>query len=1124
MAPPTSEPDEAAIIGRTIAGQYQIIRVLGRGGMGTVYLARDTALHRTVAVKVIRSDVADTDAARDRFQQEARLAARLEHPGIVPIYALGRDGSDFVLAMRYLACETLGSRLRRDHRLPPTLVRRILADLATTLAYAHGEGVVHRDLKPDNIFLDGPASDPRPIIADFGIATRPEADTGPGQRRIVAGTPAFMSPEQATGDYQIDGRSDLFSLGVLGHLMLAGELPYSGGSDRAVTAAVMSGARSAPAGAGGDVPRDLAAVLARCLALDPADRFPTAAALAEALAAVPIPTGNPTTGGGSGISPAPSARRTTTGPRTPPWRRLPTGDVRQAIRSLRKTPTTTLAAVACLALGIGAATATFTAVNAALLRPPPFTEPTRLVSVFRTTPNFQNGPFSIPNFQDLAAGTRTLSGLAALEADLAVVADGGGGFRGSLVRASATLFDLLGARAELGRLTAAGDGQLDAPAVVVLSHEAWRRRFGADPAVIGRAIRINGSPHDVIGVLPPRFQVANAGSVFRADAWIPHRVPSGSMPGRFNNHLMLVGRLASGVSVAEAGLEFDRLMAGLIDTHPELRGEGIRVAPMAAEAVRSVRQPLLLLLGAVGLVLLVASGNVASLLLARAATHRRELAIRAALGANRALLARRLLSESAVLVSGGAVLGLGLAWILVRIIGSMAETQLPQLGTLTIDGRVMAFSLLLAVAVTGLCGIVPATRASRADPFEAMRSGGRGGASRGQHRFLRGLAVAEIGLSVVLLVGSGLSLRGLLALVRQPVGFATDRLLVSEFLFPPGRHPEGESTARTLDPMLAAVRAVPGVEDAATISLVPFTDWGNNFNIRYEGGDRIDPTTLPLVESRAVSENLFATLGIPVLRGRIPATAELSPEAPRLVVVNAALVRRDFGGRDPIGARFHLSDSTFATIVAVVADVRNFGPFSPPRPEVTWFLRQIPSDRWRFPLVIRTAGAPGSLVAPVSEALRRFDPDAAIGTIRPFEDTIASSLGRPQFFASIFGMFAATALLLAAAGLYGVLSYVVSRESREIGIQLALGSTPGRMVRQVGLRGAGLVTAGLLVGAAVAWPVTRLMGGLLYGVSPLDGMTWALVLGTMSLAGLAAVLVPARRAAGIDPLVSIKEE
>jgi len=1095
--------------------------------MGAVYLARDTALHRTVALKLIRSDAADAEAAQDRFQQEARLAARLEHPGIVPIYAFGRDGGDYFLAMRYLACETLATRLRREGRLAPALVRRILTDLATTLAYAHGEGVVHRDLKPDNIFLDGPATDPRPIIADFGIATRPEADEGPRQRRIVAGTPAFMSPEQATGEYQIDGRSDLFSLGVLGHLMLAGELPFGGASERAITAAVISGARPAPTGAGGDVPRELAGLLTRCLAADPADRFPSAAALVAALDAVAVPAGL-VGGGGSGASSgstSSSARRSAVvAPRTPPWRRLPTGEIRQAIRSLRRTPATTLAAVACLALGIGSATATFSAVNAALLRPPPFREPERLVSVFRTTPNFRDGPFSIPNYLDLAAETRTLDGLAAMETDLAVVADGVTSFRGSVVRSSAILFDLLGARAQIGRLAATQDGQADAPAVAVLSHDTWQRRFGADRAVIGRPIRIDGTPHEVVGVLPPRFQVANSGSVFRGDVWVPLRFDPGTSANRRSNHLMLIGRLADGATMTAAGSEFDRLMAGLIDAHPELRGEGIRVAPMALEATRSVRQPLLLLLGAVGLVLLVASGNVASLLLARAATHRRELAIRAALGANRTLLARRILSESALLVAGGGILGLALAWILVRVIGAMAQAQLPQLGSLALDGRVIGFALALAVTVTGLCGVVPAWRASRADPFEAMRAGGRGGAARGQHRFLRGLAVAEIGLSVVLLVGSGLSLRGLLALVRQPVGFAADRILVSEFLLPAGRHPDGESTTRTLDPMLAAIRAVPGVEDAAVISLVPFAGWGNNFNIRYEGGDQVDPTTLPLVESRYVSENLFGTLGLPVLRGRVPVPAELGPDQPTLVMVNEALVRRDFQGRDPIGARFHLSDTSFATIVGVVADYRNFGPFRPTQPEVSWFYRQVERDATRFPLVIRADGAPGGLARPVAEALRRFDPEGAVGTMRPLEETIDRSLGRPQFFASLFGVFAATALLLAAAGLYGVLSYVISQESREIGIQLALGSTPGRMVRHVVGRGAALVGIGLGLGAAVAWPGTRLMGGLLYGVSPLDWATWALVIGTMAMAGLAAVLVPARRAAAIDPMISIKEE
>ena len=800
-------------------------------------------------------------------------------------------------------------------------------------------------------------------------------------------------------------------------------------------------------------------------------------------------------------------------------------DLRHAMRGLLRAPTLTAAAILCLGLGIGATTAIFTAVHAALLRPLPFPQPDGLVSVFRTTPHFDSGPFSAPNFLDLRRGTRALAGLAAATPGGGLLQVGERSARVTSTRVSGDFFPLLGVSPLHGRTLGPGDEDPGQPPVALLSHGLWREQFAADPALVGRSVRLDGVEHEVVGILPPGFRVPHGFRVFSPDVWVPLRITPQQAGQRRSNYLVLMGRLRPGTGVAAAEADLKGLMDGIVEAHPELSGEHLRVSPLHDESVRAVRGPLTLLLGAVAFVLLIAAANVASLLLARGVARRGEWAVRTALGAARWDVLRPALLESAVLTGAGLLLGVGLAWAGVRLIESrVVAAGLPQLQGLAMDGAVLAFSIALGVAVAFTCGVAPAWQAQRADPQQALRAEGRGGAGGHHHRFLRGLVMVEVALSLVLLVGAGLVVRGFQELVARDPGFDPAPLLTLTVDVPADDYPDGTSVERFLLPALEAVRGTSGVRQAAFISLIPYTNWGWNFNIRYEGQPGDDPTRLPLTENRVVTPSFFETVGQPLLRGRLLTAADGDPDQPPVVVVNRALAERDFPGGDVLGKRFHTGDTTFATIVGVVADIRNFGPDSDPRPEVYWSAARSARGASSFPLMVRVRGDdPMAHAREVTAAIHSVHPAAAVSDVRTMDQVIAGSVGRPRFYLTLLSAFAGVALVLAMAGLYGVMSYTVAQRRREIGIRAALGSTPGATTALVLSSGMRVIALGAVAGLAGGWALTRFLEGMLYGVSPVDPATWAGVTALLVLAGGSALLLPARRAARVQPVVAMRE-
>lgn len=803
-------------------------------------------------------------------------------------------------------------------------------------------------------------------------------------------------------------------------------------------------------------------------------------------------------------------------------------ELRSAARSLARSPAMALSAILCLGLGIGGTTAVASAISRALIQPLPMRDADRLVAVHRITP--QTGPMgtwpeSPGNYADLARESRTVESLSAISSGSALVNLGSETVQASEHFVTGGLFPMLGSRAELGRLIGPADDRLDAPLVAVLSDEFWREKFRAAPSIVGRTVDIDGKPATIIGVLPPKYRIPHGSNMLESDVWMPMRFTPQQLAMRGNNYLLMLGRLTSGATPASAQAELRKLFAPLVAQYANLQDENVRVAPLVAESASVVKGPLLLLFGAVCMVLLIAATNVAALLLARGVHRQREMAVRTALGATRWHVMRPAIAESLVIGALGAALGFGLAAIGVRTIGRLAAAQMPQLAGLGVDWRVIAFGVAVAIAVSLACGAAPAWRNTTIDPQDALRGGRGGGSGREQHRALRALAVFEIALSLVLLIGAGLMLRAFAGLLRKDPGFETAHVLTLSATVASARYPNGTAVRRFLEPALDAVREVPGVQSAGGINLLPYVNWGWNSNIRYEGASAADPTRWPLVEIRVATPDFFTVTGQRLLDGRLlRPNDDDGKTTPQVVVVNQALAKRDFRGQNPVGRRFYTGDTTFATIVGVVSDIRNVGPVSDPAPEMYYTYLQAATGDSRFPLMIRTRGDPKDVIAAVRRAIVGIDPTAAVSEIATMPEIISQSLGRPRFFMTMLGAFAGVALALTIAGLYGVLSYAVAQRTRELGIRVALGSSPGGLVRLVTREGVMLVAAGVVVGFGASVALTRVMVSILYDVSPMDASSWALAATCLVVPTVLATVVPALRASRADPIAAMRVE
>jgi putative ABC transport system permease protein len=805
-------------------------------------------------------------------------------------------------------------------------------------------------------------------------------------------------------------------------------------------------------------------------------------------------------------------------------------DARYAVRMLRKNPGFTAVVVLTLALGIGANTAIFSVVYAVLLKPLPYTNPDRLFTAFQA--NTQQGipetGCSYPNFEEWRAQNHVFSEMAGISAHQLTLTGRG---EPSVVNTSVVtpeLFALLDVKPLAGRIFFPQDGKQGAAPVVLVSEDLWRGRFGADPMIIGTSIDLDKRAFTVIGIIPTAFRTPFFNT--KQEVWIPlvqDPLFSTFMPQRGSHFLPAIGRLKPGVSVAQAQAEMDAISGRLAREFPaENNGWTIRLVPLGKEIVGDVRAELLVLLGAVGLVLLIACANIANLLLTRATSRSKEIAIRTALGAGRARIIRQLLSETAVLGLLGAAVGIALAYWGVKALSSLLPSSLPQMNPIRVDYFVLGFALLLSAVASVGFGLVPAVFAANANVQSSLREGGgRSGESGGRRRARGFLAAAEIALAMVLLVAAGLLLRSFSKLMSVSPGFEAQHIVKADISLPQFQYSTPRQWTAFSDQLLAQIQAQPGMKESAVVVPMPIIQGSVNLGFDIVGTPPASEAESRAADYASVSPEYFRVMEIPLLAGRSFNQQDIS-SGPRVSVISKAMAQRYFPNQDPIGKRltfgFPPNGEAMREIVGIVGDVRDVSLGQDPGPMMYVPYAQAPF--WGAGVVVRSTLSPSAVAAAIRQEVQKIDKDLPVTDVAKMPDLIDASVSQQRFRTFLLGLFAAMALVLAATGIFGVISYSVSCRTNEIGIRVALGASRGAILRMVLRETLALTVAGLVVGVPCALAASRLIGHLLFGVSANDPATLAAVAFALAAVATLAGYVPARRAMLVDPMVALRHE
>jgi putative ABC transport system permease protein len=803
-------------------------------------------------------------------------------------------------------------------------------------------------------------------------------------------------------------------------------------------------------------------------------------------------------------------------------------DVRYAFRSLARAPGFTLVALLTLALGIGATTAIYSVVDGILLRPLPYPEPGRIVRVWPVSSGSQaQASFSPADYLDYKQRSGSFSALAAYRENVLDLTGRGEPVRLRAVEASRSFFDVLGAPPLAGRVFSEATDPPGSPQVAVLSERFWEEKLGRAEDVIGSSLRLDGQPTTVIGIVSRTVR-----HPVDADIWVLAQFDVPSAPIDIDGDLLAqrdveyfnaVGRLRPDITLTQARAELRVIGGRLAQEHPDSNaGEAATVEPLQETLVGDVRTALLVLLGAVGFVLLIACANVANLLLARGASRRRELAVRSALGASRERLLLQLLTESVVLALVGGMLGLLLAYWGVDLLLAMAPESIPRIREVQLDFRVAAIAIVTSAAVGIFFGLVPALQGSRSHVVDALRDGGRTGTSRSRTR--NALVVAEIALSLVLLIGAGLMLASFMRLRAVDPGFIVERLMVINVPLPQGRYDTPAQT-RFYEQLHERLREDPRTARSAIAFPMPFGGGNAAGDYQVEGAPPRTRGERPIAQLVAVSPGYFQTMGIPLLRGRDLSFSDAS-EGPGVVVVNRTLAEREWPGQDPIGRRIAMGPAdnadSWLTVVGVVGDAQTSRLDGPVQPTMYLAL-----PRFTIPfsgVVIRSDAGETAVATAVKAAVHSLDPNLPVDQVRTVEQVIQRATGQPRFRALLVAVFAGAALLLAAVGLYGLISYTVAQRVPEIGVRLALGATPGQVMRQIVGQGLRLSLVGVLLGVAGALGAARLIESLLFSVSATDPIVYASLAVALLAVAATACYVPARRALRIDPMTALRAE
>ena len=799
-------------------------------------------------------------------------------------------------------------------------------------------------------------------------------------------------------------------------------------------------------------------------------------------------------------------------------------DVRYALRMLAKNPGFAIIAVLALTLGIGADTAIFSVVNSVLLRPLPYDESDRLVFLSERSPVLEGMSIAYPNFVDWRDQNDVFENIGVFRRQNFNLTGSGEPERLIGGQVSADLFDVLKVEAAIGRVFINDEDKPDASPVAVLSHALWQRKFGGDPNILDQSITLDGRPYTVIGImsadfLPPR----------QADLWTPVGQVSRD-PGWVNrgNHPGLYGvaRLKPGVTLDQAREAMDIVATNLEKQYPDSNtGNRVTLAPLLDQYVRNIRPALWVLLGAVGLVLLIACANVANLLLARATARQKEIAIRTALGASRWRIVRQLLTESILLAVAGGSLGLLLANWGVKLIVAISPNSIPRSREISLDNRVLVFTIAVS-ALTGIIfGLVPALQMSKPDLNETLKDAGRGSTSR-RHIARSVLVVAEVALTLVLLVGAGLMIRSFVRLQQVDPGFNYDNLLTFTITLPQRKYPEDQQKINFFEQLSERLRGLPGVETVGLTSGLPLGNNGWQTSFVIDGQPPPEPGKMPLTEAAVASPDYFQSIGIAVLKGR-NFTEQDTKDAGRVALIDEEFAKRYWPDEDPIGKRYRAGGSDprnpLIEVVGVVRRVKMDGLNQDSNRVQSYYpFRQLPFGG--MTVTVKTTGDPMSIVSASRQQVLSLDADQPLYNVNTMQQLRADSIAPQRLNLMLFGIFGAVALILAAVGIYGVMAYTVTQRTHEIGIRMALGAQPSSVLGLVIRQGMSLAVAGLGIGIIGAWLATRVMSSFLFGISATDTVTFIAVPVVLAAVALAACAFPARRATKVDPMIALRYE
>ena len=825
-------------------------------------------------------------------------------------------------------------------------------------------------------------------------------------------------------------------------------------------------------------------------------------------------------------------------------------DLRHAARLLRKSPAFTAVTLVALALGIGANTVIFSAFDAVMLRPLPYAEPDRIVTVWDsfTQQGVKKIGVTYANFVDLKERSRVFDPLALYVAasntsySLSGLA---GPERVQGTRASADFFRALGVAPLLGRALTTEDEQPGRNHVAVIGYNLWRRDFGGDARVVGSPVKLNDEDYTVVGVMPPGFEFPSgaempAGQQFASatEIWVPLTVPNtpAARGDRTAHSYRAVARLKAGVTVEQAQADTAAVIKGLVEEHPtEDEGLGVSVTTMRENQVGELRPAMLALLGAVGFVLLIACANIANLLLSRAAVRQREFAVRAALGASRRRIAQQLLTESLLLSAVGGALGLLLAALAARLLPAFAPANITRLGEVRIDLRVLAFTFAVSLLTGLLFGMAPAVQASRPNLYEGVKYGGRGASAGGGQKRLRGLLVAsEVTLVFVLLIAAGLMLKSFRRLSEVDPGFDPRHVLTARVTLPAASYPS-QKKALFYQQLLGGLSQQPGVQSAAVVRDLPLSGTDPRIGVAVEGRSREEQGDGYTIRDRIISPDYFKVMGIPLKKGRYFDEHDTG-DAPGVAIINESAAQRIFPNQEPLG-RVLSTGGLYApdkcTVVGVVGDVRFGGLDSQADPEMYIPYTKLPESFIQpgigsMAVVVRASGEPAALAGVARQQVSEIDKGMPVSSVLTMEEVLSNSLAPRRFNLVLLAVFACVALVLAAVGIYGVLSYWVAQRTREVGIRMALGARASDIFRLVVFQAMTVVLAGLGVGVLAALALARVLssalGGLLFGVRATDPVTFASVASLLAAVALAACYVPARRATKVEPAGALRSE